>query len=149
MAVVFLPMPVVWNLHMPTSQKLAVSAICSLATITVGFETVRSVKLYQNNYNLTNLYSYLELLVAVITSMLSSFRFMVSPADKDREYRRLFWSRLTMRSTHSNSSGYSMHSYDRASAGRRGESSREINVQTTINQDTQDAVPPLPGHMNV
>lgn len=106
---------------MPTSQKMTVSAICSLAVITIGFETVLSVKLYQNNFNLTNLYSYLELLVAAITSMLPSFRFMVSPTDKDREYRRLFWSRITMRSTHSNSSGYSMHSYGRVS--RRGESS--------------------------
>lgn len=46
--------------------------------ITVGFETVRSVKLYQNDFNLTNLYSYLKLLVAAIISMLPSFRFMVS-----------------------------------------------------------------------
>lgn len=126
---------------MPTSQKLAVSAVCSLAMITIAFETVRTVKLYTNNFNLTNLYSYLELLVAVITSMLPSFRFLVSPSEKDREYRRLFWTRLTMRSTHSNSSGYSMHSYGRAD--RRGESSREINVETTINQDV---APPLPTH---
>ena len=139
-------MPVIWTLKMPISQKLAVSAICSLAIITVAFETVRSVKLYQNNFNLTNLYSYLELLVAAITSMLPSFRFMVSPTDKDREYRRLFWSRITMRSTHSNSSGYSMHSYDRSS--RRGESSRQINVGTNMGQDLSEVVPPLPSHTN-
>lgn len=139
--VVFLPMPLIWSLHMPRTQNLAVSSICSLAIITVGFETVRTVKLYQNNFNLTNLYSYLELLVAVITSMLPSFRFMVSPSPKDREYRRLFWTAITLRSTHSNSSGYSMHSYDQAS--RRSASSRHINVQTTVNLEDQE-VPPLP-----
>lgn len=78
-------MPVVWRLNMPNSQKWAVSAVGSLATITIAFETVRTVKLYQNNFNLTDLYSYLELLVAVITSMLPSFRSLVSPSDKDRE----------------------------------------------------------------
>lgn len=144
--VVFLPMPVIWSLHMPRTQKLAVTSICSLAIITVGFETVRTVKLYQNNFNLTNLYSYLELLVAVITSVLPSFRFMVSPSPKDREYRRLFWTAITLRSAHSNSSGYSMHIYDQAS--RRTASSRQINEQTTIDQQNQE-IPPLPTQSKV
>lgn len=143
--VVLLPMPVIWSLHMPSTQKLAVSSICSLAMITVIFETVRTVKLHQNNFNLTNLYSYLELLVAVITSTLPSFRFMVSPSPKDREYRRLFWTAITLRSAHSNSSGYFMHSYDQA-CGRTG-SSRQINVQTAIDQQSRE-VPPLPTQRN-
>jgi hypothetical protein len=73
------------------------------------------VKLYQVDLHLTNLYSYLELLISVLISMLPSFRFMVGPSDKDREYRRIFWTRLTLRSRHSNSSGYSMHSFDQTS----------------------------------
>lgn len=136
LVVVLLPMPVIWSLHMTSTQKLAVSSICSLAIITVVFEIVRTVKLYQNNFNLTNLYSYLELLVAVIISILPSFRFMVSPSPKDREYRRLFWTAITWRSMHSNSSGYSMHSYDQVS--RQNASSRQINVQTTIDQQNQE-----------
>ncbi|KAI0397602.1 hypothetical protein F5Y17DRAFT_350038 [Xylariaceae sp. FL0594] len=108
LAVICLPLPVIWRLNMHTRQKLAVTGICSLAIITVAFETVRTVKLYSVNFTLTNLYSYLELIIAVLTSMLPSFRFLISPTDKDREYRRLFWSRLTLRSYHSASSGYSM-----------------------------------------
>jgi hypothetical protein len=123
---------------MRKTQKLAVSGICGLAIITVAFETVRTVKLYQLNFNLTNLYSYLELLVSVIIGMLPSYRFMISPSDKDREYRRLFWSRITMRSHHSNSSGYSMHSYDRRS--RASVSSRAIN-ETAAGQEQPAPLP--------
>ncbi|KAI0101540.1 hypothetical protein GGR51DRAFT_563443 [Nemania sp. FL0031] len=110
--IILLPMLVIWRLNMATGQKLALSAICGLAIITVAFETVRSVKLYQVNNYLTNLYGYLELLVSVLISMLPSYRFLVSPSDKDREYRRIFWSRITLRSVSSNSS-FSMHSYNR------------------------------------
>ncbi|KAI2465742.1 hypothetical protein F4781DRAFT_408115 [Annulohypoxylon bovei var. microspora] len=128
LVVVVLPMPVIWHLRMRMTQKIALSAICSLAMITVAFETVRSVKLHQLNSNLTNLYSYLELLVSVLISMLPSYRFLISPSDKDREYRRLFWSRVTLRSYHSRSSGYSMQNYDRTA--RPTESQRAINETT-------------------
>ncbi|KAI2777390.1 hypothetical protein F4815DRAFT_481240 [Daldinia loculata] len=111
--VIALPMPVIWRLNMGTKQKLALSAICSLAMITIAFETVRSVKLHQLDSHLTNLYSYLELLVSVLISQLPSYRFLISPSEKDREYRRLFWSRVTMRSYHSGFSGYSMQNFDR------------------------------------
>ncbi|KAI1136547.1 hypothetical protein F5Y05DRAFT_414807 [Hypoxylon sp. FL0543] len=136
--VVALPMPVIWRLNFRVTQKLAVSAICSLALITVAFEIVRTVKLHQENFNLTNLYSYLELLISVLISMLPSYRFLISPTDKDREYRRLFWTRLTMRSHHSGSSGYSMQNYNQLS--RAAESQRAINRAT---EDSQD-LPPLP-----
>ncbi|KAH9905785.1 hypothetical protein F4778DRAFT_802225 [Xylariomycetidae sp. FL2044] len=132
--VMVLPMPLIWGLNMPTSQKLAVSGLCSLALVTIAFDTLRSVKIYQLSSALTYLYSYIELIISVLISMLPSYRFMISPSDKDREYRRLFWTRITMRSIHSNSSGYSMHSYDRRSAA--AESARAIN-------ETNDP-PPLP-----
>ncbi|KAI1394217.1 uncharacterized protein F4822DRAFT_424693 [Hypoxylon trugodes] len=142
LVVVILPMPVIWRLHMRLKQKLALSGICSLAIITIAFETVRTVKLYQENNNLTNLYSYLELLVSVLTSMLPSYRFLISPSDKDREYRRLFWTRITLRSYHSASSGYSMQNYDQTS--RPAESQRAIHKGLETSQD----VPPLPTGRN-
>ncbi|KAI0108148.1 hypothetical protein F4814DRAFT_441708 [Daldinia grandis] len=94
--VIALPMPMIWRLNMGIKQKLALSAICSLAVISIAFETLRSVKLHQLDIHLTYLYSYLELLVSVLVSQLPSYRFLVSPSTKDREYRRLLWSRVTM-----------------------------------------------------
>ncbi|KAJ8133418.1 hypothetical protein O1611_g199 [Lasiodiplodia mahajangana] len=116
LAVAILPIPIIWRLNMHIKQKLAVTGIFGLAAITIAFETLRTVKLYSEDFTLTNLYSYLELVVSVLLSMLPSYRFLVSPTDKDREYRRLFWSRVTLRSYHSASSDYSMHSL-----GRRGD----------------------------
>ena len=104
-------MPVIWNLNTTVKQKLALSSVCVLALVTIVFETVRTVKLYQENLYLTNLYSYLELLVSVLVSTLPSYRFLISPTLKDREYRRILWSRLTLRSNHSNDSAYSMHNH--------------------------------------
>ncbi|KAI2613765.1 uncharacterized protein GGS25DRAFT_15350 [Hypoxylon fragiforme] len=109
LVVVILPMPVIWSLQMRLHQKLAVSGLCSLAIVTIAFETARSVKLYELSNSFTNLYSYLELIISVLVGMLPSYRFLVSPTDKDREYRRLFWSRITLRSYNSGSSSYSMH----------------------------------------
>lgn len=106
--VAILPIPVIWGLNMHIRQKLAVIGIFGLGAITVAFETLRTVKLYSEDFSLTNLYSYLELVIAVLLSMLPSYRFLVSPSDKDREYRRLFWSRMTLRSYHSASSDHSM-----------------------------------------
>ncbi|KAI1146012.1 hypothetical protein F4825DRAFT_466884 [Nemania diffusa] len=108
LAVAILPIPVIWGLNMHIRQKLAVIGIFGLGAITVAFETLRTVKLYSEDFSLTNLYSYLELVIAVLLSMLPSYRFLVSPSDKDREYRRLFWSRMTLRSYHSASSDHSM-----------------------------------------
>lgn len=127
-------MPLIWNLQMRLTQKLAVSSLCGLAIITIAFETARSVKLYQLSSALTYLYSYLELIISVLVSMLPSYRFLISLADKDQEYRRLFWSRITMRSYHSGSSGYSMNSYHRS---HTTESARAIN-------QIDEQQPPLP-----
>ncbi|KAI0413212.1 hypothetical protein F5X98DRAFT_379020 [Xylaria grammica] len=94
LALVILPMPIIWRLNMHVKQKLAVTAICGLALIIIAFETVRTVRLYTETFTLTNLYSYLKLLIVVIISMLPSYRFLVSSSDKDREYRQslqLFW----------------------------------------------------------
>lgn len=134
-------MPTIWRLKMPTSQRLAVSAICSLAFITIAFETVRCVKLWQLDSHLTNLYSYTELLVSVIVGMLPSYRFMVGPSDKDHEYRRIFWSTVTFRSIHSNSSGFSMATYERDS--RRSGSSRNAGVPRGGSQENVP-VPAVP-----
>ncbi|KAM7197542.1 hypothetical protein V8F33_005508 [Rhypophila sp. PSN 637] len=100
--VVLILVPIIWNLQMQTKQKLAFLGVCSLAIITIAFEVVRTVKLSQLNFNLTNLYSYLELLVAVIISTLPTFSFAISNTEKSREYRRLLWSRITLASYRSN-----------------------------------------------
>ncbi|KAI1456091.1 hypothetical protein F4805DRAFT_468321 [Annulohypoxylon moriforme] len=134
LVVIILPLPLIWNLRMRLTQKLAMSSLCGLAIVTIAFETVRSVKLYQPSSALTYLYSYLELTISVLVCMLPSYRFLISPADKDREYRRLFWSRITMRSYHSGSSGYSMNSYPRS---HTTESTRAIN-------HIHEQHPPLP-----
>lgn len=104
------PMPIIWRLYMHSNQKFALTAICSLDLVTIAFDTVRTHKLYTQSFTLTNLYSYLELLVAVLVGMLLSYRFLISPTDKDREYRRLFWSRITFRGNNSDSSVYSIQS---------------------------------------
>lgn len=135
-------MPIIWRLHMPVPQKLAVSGISSLVMITIAFETVRTVKIYQVDPHLTNLYSYLELLVSVIVGMLPSYRFMVSPAEKDREYRRRFCSRVTMRSGRSEAS-IAMQRYRDNQESRKTEASRRINVETVVNLE-QEPAPPLP-----
>ena len=99
---------------MHRSQKLALSAICSLALVTIAFDTLRTVKLYQEDPFLNVLYGYLELQIAVIIAMLPNYRFLISNREKHREYRRLFFSRITFgsfRSTHH--SNHSLHSLDR------------------------------------
>ncbi|TGJ78468.1 hypothetical protein E0Z10_g10294 [Xylaria hypoxylon] len=125
LTLVIIPMPIIWRLNMHVNQKLAVTAICSLALITIAFETVRTCKLHTQNFTLTNLYSYLELLVAVLIGMLPSYRFLVSPSDKDREYRRLFWSRITLRGNYSNSSVYSMQNLSRGQANQSNHAGHE------------------------
>ncbi|KAI0803805.1 hypothetical protein GGR55DRAFT_682219 [Xylaria sp. FL0064] len=142
LALIILPMPMIWGLSMHIKQKLAVTAICSLALITIAFETARTVKLYTENFTLTNLYSYLELLIAVLISMLPSYRFLVSPSDKDREYRRLFWTRITLRSNRSYSSEYSMHNMSR---GQPTQSEQAINEPTIEDEPT----PPIPTGIRV
>ncbi|KAI1125911.1 hypothetical protein F5Y10DRAFT_279206 [Nemania abortiva] len=119
-AVAILPLPMIWGLNMHIKQKLAVTGIFGLAAVTVAFETLRTVKLYSEDFTLTNLYSYLELVIAVLLSMLPSYRFLVSPTDKDREYRRLFWSRMTLRSYHSASSDNSMQTLGRRQSNQSG-----------------------------
>ena len=119
-------MPLIWRLRLHGSQKMAVLVIGSLALITIAFETVRSVKLYTTNFNLTNLYSYLELLVAVIICQLPAYRFLFSgDNDKSRESnRRLFWSRITFQTSQApnatTTTNYSMDSFNRDSRGADG-----------------------------
>lgn len=134
--VVILPLPIIWRLIMPTEQKLAVTGICGLAIITIAFDTLRTVKLYSENFALTGLYSYLELVVAVLTSMLPSYRFLVSSSDKGRGDLRHFLNRIT-RSRSSNSSGYSMNNANSRSSNRP---ERVANNHLTIPEPT----PPLP-----
>lgn len=142
LALFIFPLPMIWRLNMHTKQKLAVTAICSLALITIAFEIVRTVKLYTEDFALTSLYGYLELLVSVLVSMLPSYRFLVSPADKDREYRRLLWTRITMRSNLSCSSGYSMNNMRR---GQENQSQQAINELIT----PDELEPPAPAVMKM
>ncbi|KAI9711037.1 MAG: hypothetical protein M1820_002475 [Bogoriella megaspora] len=104
-----LPLPVIWRLNMLRSQKLSLTMITSLAIVTIAFDTVRTVKLFQLDSRLTDLYSTLELHIAVLISILPTYRFLVSNTDRNREYQRLFWSRITFGSVGSGRS-YSMHS---------------------------------------
>ncbi|KAK4210214.1 putative cfem domain-containing protein [Rhypophila decipiens] len=95
LVVVFLPLALIYHSNLRHDQKYAILGVCSLALITVVFETVRSVKLYQQDPHLTNLYGYLELLVAVIISTLPTYRFVIFYGEKSKEYRRLVWTRMT------------------------------------------------------
>ncbi|KAI0443875.1 hypothetical protein F4803DRAFT_573979 [Xylaria telfairii] len=134
--VIILPLPIIWRLVMATEQKLAVTGICGLAIITIAFDTLRTVKLYSENFALTGLYSYLELVVAVLTSMLPSYRFLVSSPDKGAGDLRGFLTRIT-RSRSSNSSGYSMNN---ANSRNSNQPERAANNHVSIPQPT----PPLP-----
>ncbi|KAI1427948.1 hypothetical protein F5Y12DRAFT_711579 [Xylaria sp. FL1777] len=111
--VILLPMPVIWRLNMRKTQKVAVTVLCGLTLVTIVFETVRSVKLYMQNQALILVYSYLELLISVFISLLPFYRFLLSQSEKDREYRRLLWSRVTMSKYRSSSSNSSLPSYSR------------------------------------
>ncbi|KAI1275358.1 hypothetical protein F5Y07DRAFT_369817 [Xylaria sp. FL0933] len=142
LALFIFPLPIIWGLTMHVKQKLAVTAICSLALITIAFDTVRTVKLSTENMTLTNIYAYLELTIAVLISMLPSYRFLVSPSDKDREYRRLFWTRITLRSNRSYSSQYSMHNVSR---GQTSQSEQAINESTL----EDEPAPPVPTAIRV
>ncbi|KAI0490580.1 hypothetical protein F4859DRAFT_520352 [Xylaria cf. heliscus] len=135
--VLILPLPIIWRLSMPINQKIAVTGICSLAVVTVAFDTLRVVKLYLETPALTGLYSYLELVIAVLTSMLPSYRFLVSSSDKSREDVRRVLSLVTIRSRYSNYSGYSTDDADNRS---KNQPERAANDHVT----GQEPTPPLP-----
>ncbi|KAF7512747.1 hypothetical protein GJ744_000314 [Endocarpon pusillum] len=78
LAVVILPLPVVWSLHMPTRKKIAVSLMFSLGLVIVAImtwrihSTVRATKEMDWNYGLyiTALQSLLELWLGIIAANL-------------------------------------------------------------------------------
>ncbi|KAM7200767.1 hypothetical protein V8F33_003698 [Rhypophila sp. PSN 637] len=79
LVVVFLPLALIYHSNLRHDQKYAILGVCSLALITIVFETVRS------------------LLVAVIISTLPTYRFVIFYGEKSKEYRRLVWTRMTTR----------------------------------------------------
>ncbi|KAL6720841.1 hypothetical protein ACLMJK_002766 [Lecanora helva] len=78
LAVVMLPLPTLWALHMPIRRKLGISFIFSLGILTVGImawriqSTVEATKHVDASYNLyiTTLQSHLEIWLGIIGACL-------------------------------------------------------------------------------
>lgn len=83
-----LPLPLLWRLNMPVRQKLAVTAVFSLALVTIAMDTLRLVETEKALPEVTWLYTSLETEVAVIIASLPAFSFLISDSEGDRERRR-------------------------------------------------------------
>lgn len=83
-----LPLPLLWRLKMPVRQKLAVTAVFSLASVTIAMDILRLVETEKALPEVTWLYTSLETEVAVIIASLPAFSFLVTDSEGDRERRR-------------------------------------------------------------
>lgn len=83
-----LPLPLLWRLKMPVRQKLAVTAVFSLALVTIAMEILRLVETENALPEVTWLYTSLETEVAVIIASLPAFSFLLSESEGDRQRRR-------------------------------------------------------------
>lgn len=82
-----LPLPLLWRLKMPVRQKLAITAIFSLALVAIAMDILRLVETDKALPEVTWLYTSLETEVAVIVSSLPAFSFLVLDAEVCRERR--------------------------------------------------------------
>lgn len=96
-----LPLPLLWRLHMPTRQKLAVIAVFSLAWVTIAMEILRLVETENALPEVTWLYTSLETEVSVIVASLPAFSFLVSDSDGSRERRSRLRRALSLHSGNS------------------------------------------------
>ncbi|KAI8952289.1 hypothetical protein F4801DRAFT_600156 [Xylaria longipes] len=110
--VIVFPLPTIWHLNISVKQRLAVTSICGLALLTVAVDVLRTRKLFENNFALADIYGYLELVIAVLASVLPSYESLVFSSEKNREDSRRFWSWATFRSRSSNPRGHSMEIAD-------------------------------------
>ena len=86
---------------MPVRQKLAISAVFSLALIAVAMDILRLVETERALPDVTWLYTSLETEVAVIVASLPAFSFLVSDADISRERRARLRDALSLHSWNS------------------------------------------------
>lgn len=93
-----LPLPLLWRLKMPVRQKLAITAVFSLALVAVAMDILRLVETEKALPEVTWLYTSLETEVAVIVASLPAFSFLVSDADLSRERRARLREALSLHS---------------------------------------------------
>lgn len=96
-----LHLPLLWRLNMPVRQKLAVTAVFSLALVTVAMEILRLVETENALPEVTWLYTSLETEVAVIVASLPAFSFLVSDFEGSRERRSRLRRALSLHSRNS------------------------------------------------
>ena len=77
-----LPLPLLWRLNMPIRQKIAVTAVFSLALVTIAMEILRLVETERALPEVTWLYTSLETEVAVVVASLPAFSFLVSDTER-------------------------------------------------------------------
>ena len=92
-----LPLPLLWRLKMPARQKLAMTAVFSLALVTIAMDILRLVETEKALPEVTWLYTSLETEVAVIVASLPAFSFLVSDTEGNREPRRRLRKALSLR----------------------------------------------------
>ena len=96
-----LPLPLLWRLKMPIRQKFAVTAVSSLALVTIAMDILRLVETEKALPEVTWLYTSLETEVAVIVASLPAFSFLVSDTESSRERRRQLSRALSLHSGNS------------------------------------------------
>ena len=96
-----LPLPLLWRLNVPVRQKIAITAVFSLALITIAMDTLRLVETENALPEVTWLYTSLETEVAVIVASLPAFSFLVSDSDGSREKRSRLRNSLSLHSKNS------------------------------------------------
>lgn len=96
-----LPLPLLWRLNMPVRQKIAITAVFSLALVTIAMEILRLVETENALPEVTWLYTSLETEVAVIVASLPAFSFLVSDSEGNREKRSRLKNSLSLHSKNS------------------------------------------------
>lgn len=96
-----LPLPLLWRLKMPVRQKFAITAVSSLALVTIAMDNLRLVETEKALPEVTWLYTSLETEVAVIVASLPAFSFLVSDTEGSRERRSQLKRALSLHSWNS------------------------------------------------
>lgn len=86
---------------MPVRQKLAITAVFSLALVTIAMDILRLVETEKALPEVTWLYTSLETEVAVVVASLPAFSFLVSDAEVCRERRARLREALSLHSWNS------------------------------------------------
>ncbi|CAD6585147.1 MAG: hypothetical protein ASARMPRED_002024 [Alectoria sarmentosa] len=138
--VMALPLPLLWRLQMPTRQKLAVTAVFSLAWVTIAMEFLRLIETENALPEVTWLYTSLETEVAVIVASLPAFSFLVSDSDGSRERRSRLRRALSL---HSGNSKTHLRLASRAEESNHTASSRTTEESFEGRYTSSIPLPPL------